>query len=124
MLVVQGGTSSCAEVRGILVRRVHRAPRSGYDERSSQGSDNLLSVPDVRIRHHMQHARNALGLTPVSGAPHLEGRSLSGDPGLLRARRPVIMKMPSFCRTVCCRPRGLYATGLSAAPAGISPCSM
>jgi hypothetical protein len=46
-------------------------PRSGCDERSSLRSTELLSVPDVFIRHHMQHARDALGQTPITDAPHL-----------------------------------------------------
>jgi hypothetical protein len=46
-------------------------PRSGRDERSSQRSDELLSVQGVLTRHHMQHARKALGQTPVGDAPHL-----------------------------------------------------
>jgi hypothetical protein len=46
-------------------------PRPGCDERSSQRSTELLSVPDVFIRHHMQHARDALGQTPITDAPHL-----------------------------------------------------
>jgi hypothetical protein len=125
VLVVHGGTSSCTDVHRTLVRRVHRDPRSGCDKRPSQGSDNLLSVPDVCIRHHMQHARNALGLTPVTGAPHLNRRSLYGDPGLLRARRPVIMKLPLPLSAEAALPIQVisYAAGLSAAPEGISPCS-
>jgi len=46
-------------------------PRPGCDERSSLRSTELLSVPDVFIRHHMQHARDALGQTPITDAPHL-----------------------------------------------------
>jgi hypothetical protein len=69
--------------------------RSGSDERSSQSSDERLSVPDRSIRHPMLNARKALGLTPFTDAPNLCGRSLGGDPLTLRARRPWIMMMRS-----------------------------
>jgi len=72
---------------------MHPDPRSGCDERSSQCSNELLSVPDVRIRHPMQHARKVRWRTPVTEAPHLSRRSLRGDPLTLRARRPLIMMM-------------------------------
>jgi hypothetical protein len=61
-------------------------PRPGCDGRSSQRSTELLSVPNVFIRHHMQHARDALGQTPITDAPHLNGRSRRGDPRTSRAR--------------------------------------
>jgi hypothetical protein len=67
--------------------------RSGCDERSSQSSDELLSVPDRSIRHPMLNARKAPGLTPFTDAPNLFRRSLGGDPQSLRARRPLIMVM-------------------------------
>src|SRR5512143_4008727 len=72
---------------------MHPDPRSGCDERSSQCSNELLSVPDMRIRHPMQHARKVRWQTPVTEAPHLCGRSLRSDPQPLRAHRPLIMMM-------------------------------
>jgi hypothetical protein len=74
---------------------MHPDRRSGRDERSSQCSDELLSVADVDVRHHIQHARKVRWQTPVTGAPHLFGRSPCSDPRTLRARRPLIMMMRS-----------------------------
>jgi hypothetical protein len=52
-------------------------PRPGCDERSSLRSTELLSVPDVFIRHHMQHARDALGQTPITERPiSIDGRDV------------------------------------------------
>jgi len=39
-------------------------------------SDELLSVQGVDTLHLMLHAREAYWQTPVTGAPHLLGRSL------------------------------------------------
>src|SRR5262245_55400569 len=77
---------------------MHPDRRSGRDERSSQRSDELLSVPEEWIRHHIQHARKAHWQTPFSGAPHLLERSPCGDPQTLRARRPLIMTMRLPCK--------------------------
>jgi len=74
---------------------MHPDPRSGCDERSSQCSDELLSVPAVLTRHPMRHAHKVRWQTPVTGAPHLSGRSLCRDPPTLRARRPLIIMMRS-----------------------------
>jgi len=38
---------------------------------SSQGSDELLSVPEYLPAHRIRHARKALRETPVTDAPHL-----------------------------------------------------
>jgi len=46
-------------------------PRSGRDERSSQCSDELLSVQGNVTRHPMQHARKVRWQTPITDAPHL-----------------------------------------------------
>jgi len=46
-------------------------PRSRYGERSSQCSDDLLSVQDVNALHLMLHAREAHWQTPITEAPHL-----------------------------------------------------
>jgi len=105
---------------------MHPDPRSGFGERSSQlCSDDLLSVQDVKILHLMLHAREAHWQTPVIGAPHLNGRSLfCSDPGLSRARRPLIMIMrslPSGMSVRGCQALPQAAAGLSVAPAGISP---
>jgi len=54
--------------------------RLGCDERSSQRSDELLSVPNRSIRHPMLNARKAPGLTPFTDAPNLFRRPLGGDP--------------------------------------------
>jgi hypothetical protein len=56
---------------GRLAPALHPDPRSGCDERSSQCSDELLSVQGVLTLHHMLNARKAPGQTPVTGAPHL-----------------------------------------------------
>src|SRR5438445_982560 len=74
---------------------MHPDPRSGCDERSSQCSDELLSVAAVLTRHPMRHAHKVRWQTPVTGAPHLSGRSPCSDPLPLRARRPLIMMMRS-----------------------------
>lgn len=82
-----------------LVRLMHRDPRSGRDERSSQCSDELLSVQVVQTLHHMLNARKAHWQTPVTEAPNLYGRSLCSDPQSLRARRPsniMIQSLPSW----------------------------
>ena len=50
---------------------MHPDPRSGYGERSSQCSDELLSVQGVYTLHLMLHAREAHWQTPVTDAPHL-----------------------------------------------------
>ena len=60
-----------ARAVGRLIRIAERDPRSGSDERSSQCSDELLSVPDRSIRHPMLNARKARGLTPFTDAPIL-----------------------------------------------------
>jgi hypothetical protein len=68
----QGGMGVLFRERtGGLTASTRVDPRSGCDERSSLRSTELLSVPDVFIRHHMQHARDALGQTPITDAPHL-----------------------------------------------------
>ena len=54
-----------------LVRLMHRDSRSGRDERSSQCSDELLSVQVVQALHRMLNARKAHWQTPVTEAPHL-----------------------------------------------------
>lgn len=46
-------------------------PRSGRDERSSQCSDELLSVLGDDTRHPMLHARKVRWQTPITDAPHL-----------------------------------------------------
>ena len=80
-----------------LVRLMHRDPRSGRDERSSQCSDELLSVQGVQALHLMLRAREAHWQTPVTDAPLLLDRSLlRSDPRTLRARRPLIMMMRSL----------------------------
>src|SRR3989449_9158335 len=84
-------SASKPEGKGRLAVAMHPDPRSGCDERSSQRSDELLSVPAVLTRHPMRHAHKVRWQTPVSGAPHLSGRSLCRDPRALRARRPLIM---------------------------------
>jgi hypothetical protein len=65
-------TKACG-VRGVgrLAPALRPDPRSGCDERSSQCSDELLSVPDMSIRHPMLNARKAGGQTPVTDAPLL-----------------------------------------------------
>ena len=62
------GWQSCAVE---LLSAQQRDPRSGSSTRSSQGSNQLLSVQGLVCPHHMQHARIALGLTPVADAPNL-----------------------------------------------------
>src|SRR2546422_7665210 len=74
---------------------VHPDPRSGTVEGPSWCSDKLLSVRDIGVRHHMQHARQARWQSPVTDAPLLWGRSPCGDPQSLRAHRPVIMMLTS-----------------------------
>ena len=68
----QGGMGVLFRERmGGLKSSMRVDPRPRCDERSSLRSTELLSVPDVFIRHHMQHARDALGQTPITDAPHL-----------------------------------------------------
>ena len=63
---------------------MHPDPRSGCGERSSQCSDELLSVQGVNTLHLMLHAREAHWQTPVTDAPLLYERSLlCSDPRLL-----------------------------------------
>jgi hypothetical protein len=50
---------------------MHPDPRLGCDERSSQCSDELLSVQGLLNLHHMLNARKARWQTPVTDAPHL-----------------------------------------------------
>src|SRR6478752_7524200 len=90
---MKAGIAREARAVGRLVRIAERDPRSGSDERSSQSSDELLSVPDRSIRHPMLNARKAPGRTPVTDAPNLFRRPLGGDPLTLRARRPLILVM-------------------------------
>src|SRR3989442_8931759 len=56
-----------ASLRGRLAVAMHPDPRSGCDERSSQCSDELLSVAAVLTRHPMRHAHKVRWQTPVSG---------------------------------------------------------
>jgi hypothetical protein len=68
----QGGMGVLFRDRiGGLTASTRADPRPRCDERSSLRSTELLSVLDVFIRHHMQHARDALGQTPITDAPHL-----------------------------------------------------
>jgi len=54
--------SQCSSgVKGLM----HPDRRSGLDERPSQRSDELLSVPEEEIRHHIQHARKVRWQTPI-----------------------------------------------------------
>src|SRR5206468_6745259 len=99
-------SASKPEGKGRLALAMHPDPRSGCDERSSQCSDELLSVPAVLTRHPMRHAHKVRWQTPVTGAPHLSGRSPCSDPLPLRARRPLIMMM-------CAMPSRLFGFGLS-----------
>jgi hypothetical protein len=69
----------------------HSDPRLGHVKRSSQRSDELLSVRGVFTQHPMQHAHKVRWQTPITEAPHLSGRSRFGDPPTLRALRPLIM---------------------------------
>jgi hypothetical protein len=56
---------------------MHPDPRSGYHERSSQSSDELLSVQGADTLHLMLHAREAhWHPPPITDAPHLGRRSL------------------------------------------------
>src|SRR2546422_4333106 len=117
-------SASKPEGKGRVALAMHPDPRSGCDERSSQRSDELLSVPAVLTRHPMRHAHKVRWQTPVTGAPHLSGRSPCSDPPTLRARRPLIMMMRSMPKRVCGTQVWPQAVaGLSVAPAGISPCS-
>ncbi|WP_422823020.1 hypothetical protein [Variovorax humicola] len=77
---------------------MHPDPWSGYDERSSQCSDKLLSMQAANTLRLMLHAREAHWKTPVTGAPHLKTRSLwCSDPLTSRARRPLIMMRRFGC---------------------------
>ncbi|HEY1459782.1 MAG TPA: hypothetical protein VGH59_06950, partial [Casimicrobiaceae bacterium] len=69
---LHGGTAVLRSQRSFGVSwLIHPDPRLERDERSSQCSDELLSVPDVWIRHHMLNAREVRWQTPVTDAPHL-----------------------------------------------------
>jgi hypothetical protein len=58
---------------------------------------NFYPCRGVQALHLMLHAREAHWQTPVTGAPHLFGRSLlCSDPRSSRARRPLIMMMRSL----------------------------
>jgi len=59
---MQAGMAREARAVGRLVRFAELDPRLGSEERSSQRSDELLSVPDRSIRHLMLNARRARGL--------------------------------------------------------------
>jgi hypothetical protein len=88
-LEYHGGTHAMLSQRSLSVTwLVHPDPRWGSRERSSQCSDELLSVLGVDTVHRMLHARKAHRQTPIPDAPHLEGRSLLSDPCMYRARRP------------------------------------
>ena len=59
------------ECDGGVTPLMHPDPRPGYDKRSSQCSDDLLSVQGVLTLHPMLNARKAPGQTPVTNAPLL-----------------------------------------------------
>ena len=86
-----GGTCSWQPMEVPSVRDIHRDPRLGTVGGPSRYSNKLLSVRDVGVRHHMQHARQVRWQSPISDAPLLNGRLPYGDPRPVRARRPLIM---------------------------------
>src|SRR2546422_5425703 len=79
---------------------MHPDPRSGCDERSSQRSDELLSVAGVLTPHPMRHAHKVRWQTPGTRAPPLSRRSPCRDPPAFRGRPPLIMIMRSLPKRV------------------------
>jgi hypothetical protein len=59
------------ECDGGVTPLMHPDARPGYDKRSSQCSDDLLSVRGVFSPHLMLNALKAPGQTPITGAPLL-----------------------------------------------------
>jgi len=103
-----GGTCSGQPMEVPTLRAIHRDPRPGAVAGSSRYSNKLLSVQDVGVRHHMQHARQRRWQSPITDALLLSGRLPHGDPRTSRARavggpssKPV---PPATLALACSRP--------------------